>query len=413
MQAHAPFLEAVQVALASLRAHKLRSFLTLLGIILSTATLIVVMSVVHGMDVYIAQNVSDMGVEGYRVVRMAFVGNWDPKKYVELLKKNPEIRREEYEFIREHATLSRELGLRASRRVAVAYGNRHLDAVSLQGATPNYLELTGIKVATGRMFTESENRRRQAVAFIGEDLRKEFFEGVDPVGKTIRVDGRPYEVIGVAKAQGSVFGQSKDSFVVIPAETYFKIYGARRGLEIMGLALDRYHLYQAQDEVRMLLRAYRHLRPDQEDNFAILSSEALVRAWDQLTAAVAAAAIGVVSVFMVVGGVVIMNIMLAAVTERTHEIGIRKSVGARRQDILNQFLVESSLLAATGGVIGVLVAAVLTFVGDRVTPVPMSMPVSAVLLGVLLSTAVGLFFGIYPAQRAARLDPIEALRVER
>jgi len=162
-----------------------------------------------------------------------------------------------------------------------------------------------------------------------------------------------------------------------------------------------------------LLRAYRKLRPNQEDNFAIISSDSLVEAWDRLTAAVAAAAVAVVSVFMVVGGVVIMNIMLAAVTERTHEIGIRKAVGARRQDILNQFLVESSLLAALGGLIGVAIAAFLTFLGDRMTPIPMSMPVSAVVLGLGLSTATGLFFGIYPAQRAARLDPIEALRYER
>lgn len=413
MVGQAPFREAIAVALQSLRSNKLRSFLTLLGIILSTATLITVVSVIHGMDIYIAERVSDMGVDGYRIVRMAFIGNWDPKKFLELLKKNPQIRREEYEFLREHVTLTRELGLRTSRRAEVRYRNRHLDAISLHGVTANYPLMTGIEPAMGRFFTESEDRRRLPVAFIGHDVREELFPGIDPVGKVIQIDGRPFEVVGAAKALGSVFGQSRDGFVVIPVETYFKIYGSRSGMEIMGLALDREHLYRAQDEARMLLRAYRKLRPNQEDNFAIISSDSLVEAWDRLTAAVAAAAVAVVSVFMVVGGVVIMNIMLAAVTERTHEIGIRKAVGARRQDILNQFLVESSLLAALGGLIGVAIAAFLTFLGDRMTPIPMSMPVSAIVLGLGLSTATGLFFGIYPAQRAARLDPIEALRYER
>jgi putative ABC transport system permease protein len=413
VKANASFVEAIAVALSSLRASKLRSFLTLLGIILSTATLIVVMSVIHGMDLYIAQNVSDMGVDGFRVVRMAFLGNFDPKKYLELQKKNPQLRPEEFEFLKERVTLSREIGIHAERRAPVTYREQQLDGVGIRGMTPNFGVLTNTRVATGRFFTDADNRRRLAVAFIGNDVREEFFSNTDPVGKVIQIQGRPFEVIGAAQTQGSVFGQSKDNFVVIPIETYFKMYGSRSGMSILALALDRNHLFQAQDEVRMLLRAYRHVRPGQEDNFAILSSDALVDAWDRLTGVIAATAVAVVSVFMVVGGVVIMNIMLAAVTERTHEIGIRKSVGARRQDILNQFLVESSVLAAAGGLIGVVIAAILTFAGDRLTPVPMSVPLLAVLVGVGLSAAVGLFFGIYPAQRAARLDPIEALRVER
>ncbi|MCW5977451.1 MAG: ABC transporter permease [Bryobacteraceae bacterium] len=413
MQAKASFIEAVVVALASLRSSKLRSFLTLLGIILSTTTLIVVMSVIHGMDVYIAQNVSDMGVDGFRVVRMAFLGNWDPKKYLELLRKNPQIIPSEYEFLKERVTLTREIGIRADRREKVNFRERLLDAVQLIGGTPNFCPLTSTDVATGRFFTEAENQRRLNVAFIGNDLRVEFFPNVDPIGKVIQIQGRPFEVIGVAKTQGSVFGQSKDNFAVIPIDTYFKMYGSRSGMAIVALAQDRYRLAQAQDEIRMLLRAFRHLRPGQEDNFAIISSDALVGAWDQLTGVIAATAVAVVSVFMVVGGVVIMNIMLAVVTERTHEIGIRKSVGARNQDILNQFLVESSVLAASGGLLGVILAVALTLLGGQLTPVPMSVPMTAVVIGVGLSAAVGLFFGIYPAQRAAKLDPIEALRVER
>lgn len=413
MHASASFVEAVLVALASLRASKLRSFLTLLGIILSTATLIAVMSVIHGMDVYIAQNISDMGVDGIRVVRMAFVRHLDPKKYLELIKKNPQIRREEYEFLKERATMSREIGLQADRRRSVSYQEQQIDGVSIQGASANFGILTNTRTAMGRFFTDAECRRRLAVAFIGDDLKEEFFPSADPIGKVIQIQGRPFEVIGVAKAMGSVFGQSKDTFVVIPIDTYFKMYGSRSAMTIAALALDREHLFQAEDEIRMLLRVFRHLRPDQDDNFAIVSSDALVDAWDQMTGVVAATATAVVAVFMLVGGVVIMNIMLAAVTERTHEIGVRKSVGARRQDILNQFLVESSVLAATGGVIGVVIAVVLTLIGNEFTPVPMSVPIYAVFAGVGLSAVVGLFFGIYPAHSASRLDPIAALRMER
>jgi putative ABC transport system permease protein len=217
----------------------------------------------------------------------------------------------------------------------------------------------------------------------------------------------------VAKAKGSVFGQSQDNYVVIPIDTYFKIWGSHSGMNFSGIAIDHEHLMQAQEETRMLLRAYRHLGPKDDDTFSMLTSDALLDFWNQLTGAIAATAVAVVSVFMVVGGVVIMNIMLAVVTERTHEIGIRKSVGARRQDILNQFLVESSMLSAIGGVMGVSLAWIVAVLVRNLTPVPMAVPVTAVIVGVALSATVGLFFGIYPAQRAAKLDPIEALRAEK
>ncbi|MEZ5354139.1 MAG: ABC transporter permease [Bryobacteraceae bacterium] len=409
----ASFGEAVRLALASLRDAKLRSFLTLLGIILATTTLIAVMSVIHGMDVYIAQNVSDMGSDGFRIVRMAFIGNWDPKKFLELVRKNPQLKRDEYDFLRSRATLIRDIGMQNSRRVNSAAEGEKLDQIQLRGATPNMASIANTQIELGRMFTEGENARHIAVAVIGNDLKEAFFPNVDPLNKSVKIDGRPFTVVGVAKKQGSVFGQSLDSFALIPIETAFKIYGSREGLGYMAQAIDNKHLFQAQDEIRMLLRAYRHVRPGQDDNFAIVSSDSLVAAWDKMTSAIAATAVAVVSVFMVVGGVVIMNIMLAVVTERTHEIGIRKSVGARNRDILWQFLVESATMASTGGLIGVAIAAATAAIVRSATPVPMAMPVSAVVIGVGLSTVVGLFFGIYPARRASLLDPIEALRVER
>lgn len=412
MTRNASFLESARVAGDSLRASKLRSFLTLLGIILATTTLIAVMAVINGMNAYIAENVSNMGADGFRVVRMAFIGNWDPKKFLEFQRKNPELKVEEFNFIKSNATLVREIGLAAGRGGTVSYGGDTVESVGVQGGSANYAVINNYQVATGRFINEIDDQRRLPVAFIGNDLKERFFAATDPIGKTIEVNGRPLEVIGTAVAKGSVFGQSQDNFVIMPIQTYFKTYGARTGISYLALANSRLVLAQAQDEIRMLMRAFRHIRPQQDDNFAMISSDALVSAWDQLTGAIAATAVAVVSVFMVVGGVVIMNIMLAVVTERTREIGIRKSVGARRKDILHQFLVESSMLSATGGVMGVLIAWGVAMLVRATTPVPMRVPVTAVIIGVGLSAAVGLFFGIYPAQRAAKLDPIEALRAE-
>jgi len=413
MRTNASFGEAVTGAAMSLRGSKLRSFLTLLGIILATTTLIAVMSVIDGMNVYVAQNVSSMGADGFKVRRIVMMGMWDPKKFLEMDRRNPQLSKEEFDFLRAHSQLAGEIGMSVNRNVSVHFGKEHRDNVQLTGATANEGVLSDIVPAEGRFMTDMEDDRRAMVAVIGNDLKTQFFAAANPIGKTIVVEGRPFEVIGVAKTKGSVFGNSRDNFLMIPAEAYFKIYGARSGIAYDFKAANQSVLQQAQDEVRVLLRSYRHLHPKDEDTFGMVSSDSLVNVWNQLTGAISATAIGVVSVFMVVGGVVIMNIMLAVVTERTHEIGIRKSVGARRSDILNQFLVESAMLSASGGIIGILLAAVMAVLVKALTPVPMHIPLSAVVVGVTLSTAVGLFFGIYPARRAAHLDPIEALRMER
>jgi len=400
------------VAVDSLRGSKLRSFLTLLGIILSTTTLISVMSVIHGMDVVVATSASTMGTEGVRVVRFACINNWDPKKFLEYQRKNPQLSLEEYEFLKGRTQLVKEMSPSAQRGVKVTYEGDLVDGVALISFNSSGASLTNTEIDTGRMFSDSEDQRHSEVVVLGADLKNRFFPNVDPIGKSVQVDGRPFQVIGVAKSKGSVFGQSNDNFVSIPIQTYVKMYGARSGLSYNFSALSRERMTAAQDEVRVLLRASRHLRPDQDETFMILSSDTLISAWNNLTGAIAAAAVGIVSVFMVVGGVVIMNIMLAVVSERTREIGVRKSVGARRQDILNQFLVESSMLAAIGGLMGVAISWVVALIVRNTTLVPMEIPVNAVLIGVTLSAAVGLFFGIYPARRASRLDPIVALRAE-
>ncbi len=410
----ASFLEAGRIAIDSLNKNKLRSFLTLLGIILATTTLISVTALIHGMNLYIANKVSDMGADGFRIVRMSWFGQRDPKKMMLMQKRNPQIRPEEYAFIKEHATLLRGIGMEDENTGRVSFQGQSTDAsVDIQGITAEIPALNNVQAASGREITEGEIHRHAAVALIGNDVRKKFFENRDPIGKTIQVNGSPFEVVGVAKPLGSVFGQSQDDFVMIPIESYFKLFNSRTGIDMVAKAIDQEHLIEAKDEATMLLRTYRHLRPTQDDTFGIMSSDSFVQLWQRLTAAIAATAVGIVSVFMVVGGIVIMNIMLAAVTERTHEIGIRKSLGARRADILNQFLVESATLSASGGLIGVAIAWLISAIIRNAASVPMALPLSAVAIGVGLSAMVGLFFGIYPAKQASKLDPIVALRSEK
>jgi putative ABC transport system permease protein len=402
--------ESIAIAMDSLRSHKLRSFLTLLGIIIATATLIFVIAVVKGLDSYIAERFANLGSNAFVIARFPIITDFDD--YVKAARRNRPISVDDYQIVKERLTLAREVGLQAQTRRDVRYGSQLLTDVSIQGVTANTINIGNLQVESGRYFSEADDVHRAAVGFIGRDIAERLFPSVDPIGKVLLVDGRPFEVVGVAKPIGSVFGESQDKFVSIPVRTFVKMHGEHLDMWINVAAASPALLEQAQDQARVIMRALRHPPPLDPDRFGVIASSSIMTAWDNIFGAIGNATIGVVAVFLVVGGVVIMNIMLATVTERTREIGLRKSLGARRRDILLQFLVESSSLAAVGGTMGVLLAFGLSFLASSGFSLPTRTPLWAVATGVLLSTAVGLFFGIYPANKAAKLDPVEALRVE-
>jgi putative ABC transport system permease protein len=403
--------EAFWIALEALRTHKLRSFLTLLGVVIATTTLIVVMSVINGMNRYIADRIANLGANVFIVHQFKWAQGYEA--WLKAQRRNQPIRIEDFEFLRDNLKGYKNIGAEAwinSSDNQARYKGRTVYEVQISGETPNMIDIGQTKVGLGRYLNDTDYTHESMACFIGQDLVKEFFPNVDPIDKDMQVNGIPFRVIGTAQKLGSMFGQSEDNFVQIPLTTFRKVFRSRPSLAVSVQASNSLQMSVLEDEVRALLRARRHTPYSEDDTFGINASETLMDSWHQLTGSIFAVTIGIVAVFMVVGGIVIMNIMLASVTERTHEIGIRKSLGARRRDILMQFVIESAVMAGAGGAIGILLALIISKIVDVFFT--SSVPLSAVLVGLFLSTAVGLFFGIYPASKAANLEPIEALRTE-
>lgn len=402
-----PFVLAVR----SLRAHRLRSFLLLIGIVLSVSTLILVIALISGVNLYVANRIANLGSNVFLVTRFPILT--DMNEIVKATRRNKPISWDDYQFLRDHMRLAVRVGAQLYGTGRTGANGQSIEDTSIYGVTANIGEMKTEGPAEGRYITDTDNLHRSRVALIGSDVADKLFPGRDPIGKQLDVNGRPFQVVGVAQPIGTVLGQSQDNFVYIPIQTFLKFYATpNQSISINVQTRGGDWMSRTQDEARMLMRARRHLRPGESDNFGVLDAGSLVGLFKRITSALAKSMVGIVAVFLVIGGIVIMNVMLATVTERTHEIGLRKSVGARRTDILLQFLVESALMSAIGGALGVGIAYVLAAVIAAKTPVPMHVPLSAVLTAVAVSTAVGLFFGLYPAQKAASLNPIDAMRQE-
>jgi putative ABC transport system permease protein len=406
----AAFKEPTLIALDALRSHKLRSFLTLLGVILAVFTLLLVVSLVSGSNKYIADKVANFGANVFIVGQYPIVTSQE--EFTKLQRRNRIVTLEDYEFVRDNMALAKNVGFRQRRVVKGKYKTKDMEEVTLMGVTANMGVIGLQEPEFGRYVTDADNEHRADVAMIGHELAKQLFEGEDPLGKLVTLDGKPYEVVGVAKELGTTFGQSQDAFAIIPIMSYRKYYGTLETGGIQVQAVRQEWMQAAEDEARQLMRAHRHIGPKDEDNFGIIEPSAIMGLWQNLTSTLATTSIGVVAVFLVIAAIVIMNVMLASVTERTREIGVRKSLGARRRDVLLQFLVEASVMAAVGGVIGVAFAYAASFLIDAFTPLPMHVPILAVVVSVSVSSIVGLVSGVYPAHKASKLDPIEALRFE-
>jgi putative ABC transport system permease protein len=402
--------EAFWIALEALHSHKLRSFLTLLGVVVATTTLIVVMSVVNGMNLYIAEHIANLGTNTFVLHQFQWAQGFD--SYLKARRRNKPIRVEDYESLRDNLQGYQHIGAFAtlSPRPPARYKGHLIDEVTVNGMTPSFVDIGREKVESGRYINDSDYQHNARVCVIGQDLVEKLFPGVDPLDKEVSLGGLPFRVVGVTQKVGSTFGQSEDNFAIVPLTTFRTIWMGRPELFVYVKAPDGEHMRELQDEVRALMRTRRHIPYSEDDAFGINGADTLMSAWRNLTGSIFAVTIGLVAVFMVVGGIVIMNIMLASVTERTHEIGIRKSMGARRRDILWQFVIEAGVMASVGGIVGVLLASVVARIVNMFFTA--SVPLNAVITGVTLSAVVGLFFGIYPARKAAQLDPIEALRME-
>jgi putative ABC transport system permease protein len=404
------FVEAVRLAVSAITSHKLRSFLTLLGIIFGVATVILVVTLIEGFNRYFEEKVADLGSNAFVVNKLGFITSL--QEFLDKNKRNKEITRDDLKAILDHRVYVRDAAVYAGRSGDLKYGTKTLEDIRIRGASHNMVDIDTVKVGQGRYISRQDEENSRYACFVGADVVKQFFPVSDPIGREIKVDGRPFTIVGVAEEIGTIFGQPQDSFVVLPISTFQKIYGSRAWLAIKVAATGPDTIERAQDEVRLVLRARRHLDYNDPDNFGIVTSDAINGFREKIFGTISIVTIGITSIFLVVGGVVVMNMMLSSVTERTREIGVRKSLGARHRDILKQFLAESIALSLLGGCLGILFAYGLAKLGTLIFSLPTALPVFWTILALVVSASIGLFFGIYPAWKAANLDPIVALRAE-
>ena len=402
--------EAVRIATASLWTHKLRSALTLLGVVIGVMSVIAVVSLVNGLNKYVAEKVVGLGTDVFMVNRSSsIITNVDQW---EAAQKRRKFHYDDYVAVRDTCRGCEAVAANVNKIGQVKYGTDYLSDSNILGFTHEMPEVLSRELAEGRYFTRVDVERTAPVCIVGYDIVDKLLPGSDPIGKEIHVDSGQCEIIGVAKKRGSVMGQSQDNWVIMPLTTYHAMYARDDSVRIWVKAANTQALDPTMDEVRQIVRGRRHLRPADQDDFAMETNQSFLSLWGSISGTFFGVMIGIASIALIVGGIVIMNIMLVSVTERTREIGLRKSLGARQSDIRMQFLIESSTLAAIGGAFGVAMGILLAKVVTWTTALPSSVQFWSVLAGLLMATSVGLFFGVYPATKAARLDPVVALRAD-
>jgi putative ABC transport system permease protein len=402
--------ESVKLALSSIWANKLRSLLTLLGNIVAISSIITVVSLIQGVNSAVTNAiVSDLGADSFTIQRVGIIRSEDE---AERQRGNPRVTLADARAIRKYGTAIDAVMAQAQTRTTVAYREEELQSIEIQGVTEQYLEFTTFNAERGRMISPIEIERARPVTILGWQTADRLFGASDPIDKLIKIAGLPFRVVGVSAKRGAFFGQSLDEFAVIPLGQYHKLFGTRQSLALMVKPRDASLVTAAKDEARIALRIERRLKPRDADNFGIVASDSVLDIYEQATRGIFALLVGIVALSLVVGGIVIMNIMLMVVSERTREIGLRKALGAKRRDVMSQILTESITLSLTGGVIGIVIGALFARGLSAVTPLPASLELWSVVLGIVITGLVGLFFGWYPARRAAMLDPIEALRRE-
>jgi putative ABC transport system permease protein len=405
------FLEAAFIALGAIWSNKLRSFLTVLGNIVAVTSIIAVVSLVQGMNEYVTNAiVSDVGADNFTIQRQPVVRTQADEDRV---RNNPRITLAEAAAIRRFSDNVGAISAQSSAAATMTYRSQSVDGAQVQGVSADYINFSTFNVERGRLISPIEVSTNRPVTVIGWDVADKLFGPVDPIDKTISVARVHYRVVGVHKKKGSAFGQSQDNFAIISLGNFQKMFGSRMGgLQLLVKPRSPELVKAAMDDATVALRVERRLRPKDPDNFGMFTSDTLLGIYNTATKGIFAVLIGVVSLSLVVGGIVIMNIMLMVVSERTREIGLRKALGARRRDIVWQILTESVTLSTFGGIIGTLFGFLLALVISKLSPLPASVQVWSVAAGIGITAIVGLFFGMYPAMRAAKLDPIEALRRE-
>lgn len=405
------FREAVKLALQSLWANKMRSILTLIGVVMGVASVIMVITLTNTANDYFGTKLSGYGADVFTISRASSV-IFNADEYFKYQKRKL-LRMEDYEAIKAGCSDCKEVGAQLDKNTNVVHDGKSSTNTDIRGYTTTMFSLNNINIAEGRALTDADEDHGTHNAVVGYDIVDNILGDGDPIGKELRVDGVPYTIVGVGERQGKTLGQSQDNWVAVPITTYQQTYGTNDSLYIYGRAAgDAAAMQRAEDESRVIMRIRRHDAPGTDDSFQLETNDTFLQIWKQISQLFAFIVLGLASISLVVGGVVIMNIMLVSVTERTREIGVRKALGARQRDVLLQFLIESALMATLGGVIGILLGVGAAELITLIFGISVSLSIFSILLGLFMATGTGIFFGVYPASKAAKLDPIVALRSE-